>query len=394
MAALRRGLAGLAATVAAVALLGSGTAMAASLSMSSGALSYTSSPSEANHLTIWWEAPYNVYVLQDTGVGNIYVPSSVGKQGCHSYSAQIVYCDAGTLASVSVRTGDAGAFVQNKLTVTPVTLTAGAGDDMLIGGGGPDVLVAGGGNDTLTAGSGNTRLVGGTGTTTMTGGSGHNVYQGGSGVDTIRARNGVTEDVTCGAANDNVVADTADSASADCEAVDRGVAPVTPDDPATADGTVDDDHSPLGDIGPNIPAVATPKPIISTAPVALTQDNEVPVQVGCPATVAAGCQGSITLSLIAPGRADKVVAARRVKRRAVSRGRRFKIAAGEKAVVPVALSRRGGRTVRRHLRRRRTVRLHVTVTLRSEAGTHRTSRNITVHAARRAAGRRRRGGAR
>ena len=370
---LHRTLTGLAATIAATALLGTGSALAASITASNGLLTYTGAASEANHVTFWFDTQYGVFVMQDTGVESINVPGSAAR-GCHSYTPQIAYCDFGRVTSVSAQLGDGGSFAQSNLTTTPVTFRSGAGDDTLIGGGGADTLIATAGTDTLTAGSGNTRLVGGTGDTVMTGGSGHNVYQGGSGADTIDARNGVAEGVTCAAGIDSVAADTGDTTSADCEAVDRGDAATTPEpNPGTPDVPV---------IDPGLPVFAPPVPAISTAPVTLTAGNKVPVRVGCPAAAAAGCRGSVSLALVG-AESDKVSAARRVKRRTISRTKRFRIAAGDKAVVPVVLSRRGGRYVRRRLTRRRKVRVAVTVTMRSEAGTQRTTRTISVRGARR-----------
>ena len=374
MRAVRRGLIGLA-LGAALLGAGPGSALASSITTSSGVVSYNGAASEANRVVFWFEATYGVYVIQDTGVTSIDVGRS-GK-GCHSYTAQIAYCDYTAVASVIARLGNRGGVAESKLATTPVTIYAGAGDDTLIGGGGTDTLFAAGGTDTLVAGAGRTRLVGGTGTTTMTGGPGQNTYEGGPGIDTINARNGVAETVTCAAGADSVTADPADATAADCEAVDRGGAPAPP---ATGGST---EVAP--GIDPGLPVFEPPAPSVSTEPVALTATNDVPVRIGCPELVAGGCEGEITIALAeSRGRKkDRVVAARRVRRNAVSRTRRFRIAAGEELVVPVTLSRRGGRTVRRSLRRKGSVQLAVTVAMRTEAGTQRTTRTITVRAARR-----------
>ncbi|MEA2428638.1 MAG: hypothetical protein QOF37_2266 [Thermoleophilaceae bacterium] len=379
MAALRRGLTGLAATIAALALLATGSAFGASVSLSGGALSYTGSASEANHVTFSFDLMHGVYVIQDTGVSTITVPA--GAKGCHSSTAQIAYCDFGAVKSITAHLGNAGGFAQSKLSLTPVTLYAGTGNDTLIGGGGADTLIAGAGTDTLTAGSGNTRLVGGSGSTTMTGGSGHNTYQGGSGADTVKARNTVAEDISCAAGIDSVTADPTDSVAADCEAVDRGIATSVPGDPGPGAGGAT--ALPPG-IGDGLPAFQPPLPAISTAAVTLGSNDELPIGLACPAAVAGGCVGSIVITLPAAAQnKGTVAAARRVKRPVVSRIKRFHIRAGKTDVVPVVLSRRGGRTVRRSLRARNSLKLAVTVAMRSEAGTHNTTQTITVHAARR-----------
>jgi hypothetical protein len=376
MRVLRKGITGLAATAACLAAFGTGSALASSISLSSGTLTYTGTATEANHVTFSFDL-FHGYVIQDTGVAGISVPNNPNNQpGCRTYAAQTVYCDWGTVYSIVARLGDRGSFAQSKLSQTPVTLYAGAGNDTLIGGGGANTLVAGAGTDTLTAGSGNTRLVGGSGATTLTGGSGHNVYQGGSGADTIKARNGVTEDVTCGAGADAVTADTTDTASADCEVVDRGaVQPTTGGDPTS--GTAP---------GGTLPVAEPPLPAISTAPVTLRTDNQVPIQVTCPATATMGCSGSIALDLAtATTPKGKVVAARRVKRR-ISVPKRFRLKAGQKAVVRVALSRRGARKFKRASHGRKSLKVQVTLTMRSPAGAQTATRTITVHAARRSRG--------
>jgi hypothetical protein len=375
MSALRKGFGGLAATVAALALIGSTSAFASSISMSSGALTYTGASGEANHVTFWFETQYGVYVIQDTGVAAISVSNSA--KGCHAYTAQIAYCNPGTVTSVTARLGNGGSFGQSQLASTPVTMYAGAGDDTLIGGGGADALIAAGGNDTLTAGTGDTRLVGGTGTTAMTGGSGRNTYQGGSGIDTIRARNGVAETIACAAGVDSVIADPADAAAPDCEMVDRGASTTAPT------GSEDDDDSPAVTETGGLPEFHPPLPAISAAPVTLSASNEVPITISCPATVNGGCEGSISLAIVDPPRKGRVTAARRVKRRQVSRVKRFKITAGDRAVVPVVLSRRGGRVVRGRLGGHKSLKIAVTVTMRSAAGTSKTTRTITVRSARR-----------
>lgn len=354
--------------------LGAGTASASSLSVSNGALTYTAAAGEANHVTFWFDIRYGTFMIQDTGVANVGVPESVS--ACGSHDAQTAWCQWGRVTSITARLGDGGSFAESKLTLTPVTFYAGAGDDVLIGGGGATTLVAGGGTDILTAGKGRTRLVGGPGRTTMTGGSGHNSYEGGPGADTIHARNDVAESITCAAGVDSVAADPGDTTASDCETVDRGGTPTTP--PPATGGTPDPPS-----IDPGLPVFSPPVPAISTAPVVLSARNAVPVRVGCPAAVAAGCEGSVSLALPRRG-ADraKVVAARRSKR-AISRTKRFRIAAGDKAIVPVVLSRRGHRHVRRRVRRGRRAGVVVTLLMRSEAGTQRVTRTITVRGARR-----------
>jgi hypothetical protein len=363
VAALRRTAIGLVALVAAIGLQGVGSASASSIYVSNGVLSYNGGSTEANHATFSFEMQYGVYVIQDTGVSSIYVPS-YGANGCHSYTPQIAYCDYGAFTSITARLGNGGSFAQSKLTVTPVTMYAGAGNNTLIAGGGADTLI------------------GGSGTTTMTAGTGRATYKGGSGTDVIDARNGVAEDISCGAGADTVTEDSDDNAAGDCESVNRAGGSSAP----STSGTTPTSTPVNPDLGTALPTFAPPLPVISTTPVTLRANNRVPVRVGCPADAAGGCVGSIALALANAEKAGKVIAARRVKRRLVSRRRHFRLAAGKEVVVPVALSRRGGHAVRRALRGHRKVRIAVTISMRSEAGTQETTKTIVVRAERRSGG--------
>lgn len=374
---MRRLATAVAAAAVAVALGAPAGASASTLGISSGALSITGAPAEANHVTVWFDNTYFVYVIEDTG-STLSVPGK--QQGCHAYTMQIAYCDYSAVRSVTIRLGNGGSFAQSKLTLTPVTIYAGSGNDTLIGGGGNNTLVGGAGTDTLTAGSGNTTMIAGSGNTTMTGGSGHDRYQGGAGADTINARNGVAEDVTCGGGADAVTADADDTASADCESVDRGDAGQPATDGAAAPAPTAESDTPLAGLGTPAPA---PIAAIAPAPAAVAQASRVRVPVSCSAGVAAGCDGQLELSLpSASAKPRQVAAARRVKR-VLGRSRRFHVAAGHKAIVPVRLSRRGVRRFRRSLNGRKSMKVNVTVAMRSEAGTSKETRTITVRLARR-----------
>jgi hypothetical protein len=361
------------AAAACLAAIGSGSASASTLSVSRGAVTYTGAPAEANHLTVSYALMWGTYVFEDTGA-TISVTSPTN-QGCHPYTATMAYCDFGSVSSISAKLGNGGGFAQSKLSLTPVTFTGGAGNDTLIGGGGADTLIGTGGKDTLTAGNGSTHLIALSGDVTMTGGSGHNTYQGGPGNDTIRTRNGVTEDVTCGAGTDSVTADPADTTTADCETVDRGAAPAPPAGTTPADGSQT----------ATVPGFQPPLPAISTAAVTVAA-NKVPIGVTCPATVTNGCSGTIDLSLVAGLQPNgRVMAARRVKR-TISNPKRFRVKAGRKVVVRVSLSRRGARKFRRAVRVHKSLKVLVTVAMDSSMGTQKTTRTITVRAERRSRG--------
>ena len=106
----------------------------------------------------------------------------------------------------------------------------------LIGNGGDDELRAGDGADRIDGGTGNDRLDGGFGDDTIVGGPGRDQISadlaGGDcgplwckypyGNDTVDARDGEADSVTCGAGDDKVLADAADTVAPDCEQVERG----------------------------------------------------------------------------------------------------------------------------------------------------------------------------
>jgi Ca2+-binding RTX toxin-like protein len=96
-------------------------------------------------------------------------------------------------------------------------LSGNAGDDTLEGGKGKDKLRGGPGKDILLGGPGNDRMVGGGGANQLNMRDG--VEQGSPGNDVIDARNGVSDEIDCGAGNDTVYVDRAEDGVYDCETV-------------------------------------------------------------------------------------------------------------------------------------------------------------------------------
>lgn len=321
---MRRAL--LAAAIAA--LLVPATASASTLSVSGGAAQYTAAPAEANHLTISFVQGY--YVFSDTGVGSIVVIGST----CHSYSPQSAYCPFGWVGSITARLGNGGSYAQSQLSFTPVTLDAGNGGDTLFGGGGADTLVTGAGHDKI----------------------------------------------TCGAGADRVQADPSDTVATDCEQVAGGAAP------AASTAGPDSSTTPSAEIAPVPPAAlppAAPAPVaqVLSTPVTVTPSSTLPLKVACPAGTAGGCQGSVTIALNLGGAAKgKATTARR--RKVVLRAKAFSIPAGKTGTVSVPLDRRSVRIFRSRGRTRR-FKATVTVSMRTEAGTLTSTRNVQVRAARR-----------
>jgi Ca2+-binding RTX toxin-like protein len=68
---------------------------------------------------------------------------------------------------------------------TPVTMSGGDDDDVLVSGGGDDVLSGGNGDDSLSAGTGDDTLKGGVGDDSLTGGDGNDDVDGNGGEDHI-----------------------------------------------------------------------------------------------------------------------------------------------------------------------------------------------------------------
>ena len=96
--------------------------------------------------------------------------------------------------------------------------------------GGNDRLVAYDGHDTVEGGAGNDYLEGGFGNDVLDGGAGKDQFMGDRtesnviaiGNDRIRARDGVSEQVSCGIGSDTAQVDRSDVVDSSCESVDRG----------------------------------------------------------------------------------------------------------------------------------------------------------------------------
>jgi Ca2+-binding RTX toxin-like protein len=82
------------------------------------------------------------------------------------------------------------------------------------------VLDGRGGNDTLYGLGGNDRLLGGAGSDRLVGGPGRDTLLGGIGNDRLESRDGVRDQVSCGAGKTDVaIVDRQDVVARDCETV-------------------------------------------------------------------------------------------------------------------------------------------------------------------------------
>jgi hypothetical protein len=184
----------------------------------------------------------------------------------------------------------------------------------------PDVegVIGGSGPDSLTGNRASNRLDGGPGNDTIRGNKGSDLLVGGAGGDSIFARDAELDSITCGAnatgknaKRDTLDMDLADGAPpADCETI--------------TDGAIDE--------GPNVLFVGAPK-----WPRA---DGRVGIRLRCPVKVKIGCNGKITL---------KLLAATDGARAAGSSGA-YRIKAGDSKLVLVRLSRGERASLRRGAR--------------------------------------------
>jgi RTX calcium-binding nonapeptide repeat (4 copies) len=107
-----------------------------------------------------------------------------------------------------------------------ITRKGDGGRDRLSGSKGADLLVGGGGSDLLIGGRGGDVLIGGNGRDVLRGGPGRdsfNIRRGAAvrspGRDRIDARDGVNDEINCGAGRDVAIVDATEDGVYDCEVV-------------------------------------------------------------------------------------------------------------------------------------------------------------------------------
>lgn len=193
----------------------------------------------------------------------------------------------------------------------------------------------------------------------------------GGGSDEIDVQNGQPDTVSCGPGDDEVLADPIDTVAADCEHVTLAV--VTPPtanptgQPPAQDGTSPGTAS--GDLrGP----IAPPAITLPASSLALTSPTRAIVPLSCSADALDGCNGDIgifvsTRKAASTRRQGRVIAARGhyvAQQRRIGR-KRFRLARGASAKVPVRISLRGHYA---QLSKRRRTRALLRVTQRDAAG--------------------------
>ncbi len=88
-----------------------------------------------------------------------------------------------------------------------------AGNDTSDAKGGADCVLGGDGNDQLKGGAGDDEIRSGAGNDTVDAGAGKDVVDAGAGNDFVNVKDGIAENVNCGAGNDVAIADSTDTAS-------------------------------------------------------------------------------------------------------------------------------------------------------------------------------------
>jgi hypothetical protein len=237
------------------------------------------------------------------------------------------------------------------------------------GGAGNDTLVGDGGANDLQGGAGDDDLQGGAGDDTLEGGAGVDVFAGGAGADVLRARDGLVETIGCGSEADAAEADSGDSAAEDCELVDRDQAPPPPAVPPVAEPILP--PAPTGGTGSVIEA---PVATLAASAIPVSDAGVARVRLRCPSEAFEGCAGSILIEALGAtgaGKLDVRSARRRKTKLAI---RRFKVAAGQGATIPVRLDRRSWRRYRRRTR----VKVQVTVTMENATGTTTSTQTVTL----------------
>jgi RTX calcium-binding nonapeptide repeat (4 copies) len=137
---------------------------------------------EANSIKIWLSSDGREYVIDS--LAQLEVGGSVCTHPEDNPNELV--CAAPSIAGFEVNSGAGDDHVSvAKNIAVPVTMRAGAGDDVLLGGAGPDKLIGGQGNDRLVGWRGDDVLYGGPGDDVLIGGPGNDVLRGGLGEDRL-----------------------------------------------------------------------------------------------------------------------------------------------------------------------------------------------------------------
>jgi hypothetical protein len=421
--------------LAALALTAPASASAATVAVVDGKPTFTAASGEANRLTV--SVVTGGVRFEDDGISSITAGS-----GCTAPAGKRVDCLVPVVPGVVVDVGDGTdeAYV-NVLSPATVygglgndTLRGGAGNDTIDGGPGNDTIDAlwgddvlvgaegadsltgsfgrdrvsyadrstavsvtlddvandgqsgeadnvrasvehvtgGAGNDSVTGDDDSNELTGGAGDDTLDGGPGTDGFSGGAGVDNLKARDGVQESLACGSEGDIAEADYNDTAAADCEVVNRDQAPPVPEVPPVVRPELP--PPPTGGTG-NV--VEPPVVTIPSAPINVSDGGVAAVRVNCPREAFSGCEGSIDIEELAAAGTNAQAPLVPARRRKLA-SKRFKLAAGKSATIPVRMDRRSWRSFKKKLRKRRKIKVQISVTMENATGTTTNTRIVTL----------------
>lgn len=133
-------------------------ALAGSVSVTGGALTYAAAPGEANDVQVLFASDRNSYIVTDSA------GLAVGPGCTEGSSPGVAECAGDGVSSVSIDLGDGNDTGSTDPFPAPMVMHGGPGDDMLIGHGtffgdeGDDYLVGGSRPDTFTGGPGHDRI--------------------------------------------------------------------------------------------------------------------------------------------------------------------------------------------------------------------------------------------
>lgn len=182
-----------------------------------------------NQLTISQPRP-DTYKISDPAV-----QGGIDPGPCMPISESEVDCPASRVSALDVDLGERDDTATLRVSI-PTRVLGGPGNDAVSGGEGNDTmsgedgddrLDGAGGNDVLAGFAGSDSLNGDAGEDLLHGGGGGDALSGGDGNDTVRSREGVADQVVCGAGVDRVTVDPADSLPESpqaCESIDRAAA--------------------------------------------------------------------------------------------------------------------------------------------------------------------------
>jgi len=144
--------------VALLLALASSRAVAATLDLSGGVLTYTAASGVVNTLTVTLSG--GTYTVDDPGEVAISLSTAALVAGCVNVDANTAVCPRSAISSWNIQLGDQSDSANLAAVLEPTTIRGGTGNDLLVGGAGPDnfTWVPGDASDTINGGPGTDTL--------------------------------------------------------------------------------------------------------------------------------------------------------------------------------------------------------------------------------------------